>query len=522
MLVGEGMQVFSFVAAGFEGHLIGVEVYIRRGIPAVDIVGLPDGAVREARERIRVAILQSGFQFPSGRVLINMAPADIRKEGASFDLSLAVAVLAASGQISKKSDNELQDDKWLMLGELELSGRLRPVKGTLSAVSAALKGGIRKFLLPLENCGEAISAGAVDIIPLTHLKELNDLLSMRNKPAQQCIQLKVKQNFEQPSSPDIKDLKGQAALKRALMVAAAGGHHMLLFGPPGSGKTLAATMLEGLLPDLEDDRSFEVSRLWAQAGKLGPGGGILRRPPFRAPHHSATLEGLIGGGVQISPGEISLAHGGVLFLDETPEFQGRILQCLREPLESGKVTIVRAGKSYWYPSDFQLLMAANPCPCGNMGRGDSVCICSPLEVSRYWKKIGGALMDRIDIRMPVDTVKAEVLLTRSSESSADLRVKIDEAVRRQKRRYAPIGIHRNRSLTGAMIQEYCPLSQELQDYFALMARKIGFSSRACHSVLKVARTIADLAEHEQIQQEDLEEAGQYRRYGDSSLFWNEG
>ncbi|MDA3957319.1 YifB family Mg chelatase-like AAA ATPase [Oceanispirochaeta sp.] len=517
------MQIFSFAAAGFEGFLIRVEVSIRRGIPAVDIVGLPDGAVREARERIRVAIEQSGFQFPSGRILINRTPADIRKEGASFDLSLAVAVLLVSGQIPSGSNQKnTNDEKCLILGELELSGSLRPVKGTLSAVSEALKCGIRKFILPPDNCGEAFSAGAIDVIPLAHLIELNELLSMDTIPRPPTLHVKMKQNRSESVSPDIKDLKGQASLKRALMVAAAGGHHMLLFGPPGSGKTLAATMLEGLLPEMEDECSFEVSRIWSQAGRLGSGGGILRQQPFRSPHHSIPLEGFIGGGINLTPGEISLAHGGVLFLDETPEFQGRILQSLRAPLENGRVTLFRAGKSYWFPSDFQLVMAANPCPCGNMGRGDSICICTELEINRYWKKIGGALMDWIDIRVPVEAVTPEVLLSESDETSADLRLKIDEAVERQNVRYEGTGIHRNRSLKVAMIEEYCVLSPELQDYFALMARKIGFSSRACHSVLKVSRTIADLAGHEYIEQEDLEEAGQYRRYGDSSLFWNVG
>jgi magnesium chelatase family protein len=518
------MQVYSFVAAGFEGHLIHVEVFIRRGIPAVDIVGLPDGAVREARDRIRVAILQSGFQFPSGRILINMAPADIRKEGSSFDLSLALAVLLASGQIPAKSvsSSGRNNEHWLVLGELELSGRLRPVKGTLSAVSAALKKGITNIMLPAVNQGEAFSAGAREVRALNHLSELKEESSFISSAPDPAVINTVSLKDYQRNPPDIKDLKGQLGLKRALVVAAAGGHHLLLFGPPGSGKTLACNMLEGLLPEMEDERSFEVSRIWSQAGRLGQGGGILRRPPFRAPHHSATLEGLIGGGVHLSPGEISLAHGGVLFLDETPEFQGRILQSLREPLENGRVTLVRAGKSYWFPSDFQLIMAANPCPCGNMGRGDSICICTELEISRYWRKIGGALMDRIDIRMPVEAVEPEVLLTESEESSADLRLKIDEAVERQKSRYEGLGVYRNRSLSGAMTEEFCPLSGELQGYFSLMARKIGFSSRACHSVLKVARTIADLAGHEDIQKDDLEEAGQYRRYGDSSLFWNEG
>ncbi len=509
------MQVFSFVTAGFEGHLISVEVYIRRGIPSMDIIGLPDGAVREARERIRVAIMQSGFDFPGGRILINMAPADIRKEGASFDLSLAVAVLIASKQL-QSADNE----SWLILGELELSGRLRPVKGTISAVSSALKGGIRKFMVPPENLDEAVSAGALEVISLSHLKEINQSLESDLSPAPPPVRGELKIGTDHESCPDIKDLKGQAHLKRALMVAAAGGHHMLLFGPPGSGKTLGATMLEGLLPDLTPAVSHEVSRIWSQAGKLGRGTGLVTRPPFRMPHHSATMEGLIGGGVQITPGEISLAHGGVLFLDETPEFQGRILQSLREPLENGRVTIVRAGQSYWYPSRFQLLLAANPCPCGNLGKAQAVCICSSSEISRYWKKVGGALIDRIDIRVPVEPVSPLVLLTGTTETSADLRERIAASVQRQSSRYEGRNFSRNRDIPTGLLQEFCPLSPELKEYFALIASRLGLSSRACHSILKVSRTIADLRDRDEIRQEDVEEAGQYRRYGDSDFFWN--
>ncbi len=510
------MKVYSFVAAGFEGYLIRVEVFIRRGIPTVDIVGLPDVAVREARERIRVAIQQSGYQFPTGHILINMAPADIRKEGASFDLSLALAVLRFSGQIEASGRRE----PWLVLGELELSGRVRPVRGTLGAVSAALNGGIRHFLVPEENCGEARAAGAADVRGVAHLSEIPDILGQDEIISRPEATVELRQLENEPAVPDIKQLKGQAYLKRAMMVGAAGGHHMLLFGPPGSGKTLASTMMEGLLPPLTTQLSHEVSRIWSQAGKLGRGCGMITRPPFRTPHHSATLEGLIGGGVNISPGEISLAHGGVLFLDETPEFQGRILQSLREPLETGRVTIVRAGRSYWYPSDFQLLLAANPCPCGNLGRPNARCICTPQEIQRYWKKIGGALMDRIDIRIPVEPVEPGILLKDCPESSADLRQRIDAAARRQRARYRDFPYSRNRSLPAGAIGEFCRLSPELEGYFTRMIGKIGFSSRACHSVLKLARTIADLADREELCREDLEEAGQYRRFGDSDFFWN--
>lgn len=510
------MKVYSFVAAGFEGYLIRVEVFIRRGIPAVDIVGLPDGAVREARERIRVAIQQSGFQFPRGHILINMAPADIRKEGASFDLSLAMAVLWASGQIEASGNRE----PWLVLGELELSGRVRAVRGTLGAVSAALNGGIRHFLVPEENSSEAWAAGGRDVRGIAHLREIPGILGMDETRPSSEPHVELRQLEPESSPPDIKELKGQAYLKRAMMVAAAGGHHMLLFGPPGSGKTLASSMMEGLLPPLSAELSHEVSRIWSQAGKLGRGSSMITRPPFRTPHHSATLEGLIGGGASITPGEISLAHGGVLFLDETPEFQGRILQSLREPLETGRVTIVRAGRSYWFPSDFQLLLAANPCPCGNMGRPNARCICTPQEVQRYWKKIGGALMDRIDIRIPVEAVEPKVLLKDCPESSADLRRSIDVAAERQRSRYRERGFSKNRSLSVDGVGTFCRLSPELEEYFTLMIGKIGFSSRACHSVLKLARTIADLADRDEIIRDDLEEAGQYRRFGDSDFFWN--
>ncbi|OQY34501.1 MAG: hypothetical protein B6241_04325 [Spirochaetaceae bacterium 4572_59] len=508
------MQIFSHVSAGFEGFLIQVEVFIRRGIPAVDIVGLPDGAVREAKERIRVAILQSGFQFPSGRILINLAPADIRKEGASFDLSLALSVLSASGQIN---DMLPGGSSWLVLGELELSGRIRAVKGTLPAVAAALKDGVSNILVPPENLPEAQAAGRGNIYSLDHLQNLSKLKNTIQADSPNAPMDKI---ADPDNLPDLKDLKGQAYLKRALMVAAAGGHHMLLFGPPGSGKTLAANCLEGLLPPLASETSHEVSRIWSQAGKLGRGKGMITRPPFRTPHHSATMEGLIGGGVQIQPGEISLAHGGVLFLDETPEFQGRILQSLREPLENGKVTIVRAGQSYWYPSRFQLVMAANPCPCGNLGKPEAVCICSHNEIQRYWKKVGGALMDRIDIRIPVEPVSPEVLLNDQPLASAELRVSVVEASDRQAFRYKEENFRRNRDIPVGKLGEYCFIRENLQAYFTKMARFLGLSSRACHSVLKVARTIADLSGHDDISQEDLEEAGQYRRYGDSNFFWN--
>jgi len=317
----------------------------------------------------------------------------------------------------------------------------------------------------------------------------------------------------------MRDMTGQVHLKRALVVAAAGGHHMLLFGPSGSGKTLGAKILEGLLPDLNPALSHEVSRIWLQAGRLPRGEGMITAPPFRMPCHSASMESFFGGGRPISPGEISLAHGGILFLDKTTEFRLPILRSLRFPLENGQVTIVREGQFCWFPSRFQLVMAFHPCPCGNMGRGDSLCLCSDREISRHWEKIDGFLMNRIDIRMPVEPVTSDKM-TESMESSAELKERIAAAVQRQSSRYENKPFYQNRDIPEGLLKVYCPLDPPLKDYFICIARKLSLSSRACHSVLKVSRTIADLRGGERIKQEDLEEAVQYRRYGDRSLFWS--
>lgn len=512
------MAVFSYASAGFDGTIISIEVDLRRGIPGIDIVGLPDVAVRESRERIRIAVKRSGFDFPRDRMLVNMAPAGVKKEGASHDLSIAAEILFASGSLDRPEGKNL-----MILGELMLGGEIRPVNGVLSAVASARSKGIETFILPRANIREASVLDGASLYGIGHLKDLPDIVNLIRSGANPENSCSFDDNDSNTgdSVPDFADIMGQPVLRRSMEICAAGMHNILLFGPPGSGKTMASIRLPGILPALSREESLEVTRIWSQAGKLPEDIPLIRERPFRMPHHSASREGIVGGGSEILPGEVSLAHRGVLFLDETPEFGSSLLQGMREPLENGKISIARAGNSYWYPADFQLVMAANPCPCGNLGKESSACVCSVNEIHRYWKKIGGALLDRIDMRVPVKPVDPEYLLTGESESSEEIRKRVTKAVSLQEERFRNEKFKRNSRIPAGKIKNYCALDGETKALFTETVSRLSLSSRACHSVLKIARTIADLNESENIGRDHFLEAVYYRRYGDRDIFWNE-
>ena len=517
------MHVLAYAPWGAQGIIIRVEADIRRGIPGIDISGLAEGAVREARERVRASFRNSGFTFPPDRILINLAPAGLRKDGASLDLPIAISVMAASGMISLP-------DKLMILGELELSGRVRPVRGVLAAVAAGLKEGITEYVLPLDNAREAAILGQARFFAAASLAEVFHALLVRSEtgllPENTDAELSDEEDPQEGSVlwGDFSEVQGQSRYKRALEIAAAGGHNLLVFGPPGSGKTMLARLFPSIMPPLAGEEAVEVTRIHSLAGQVDSlsGGGLIRDPPFRSPHHSASVEGVLGGGRSIRPGEISLAHLGTLFLDEAPEFRISVLQSLREPLEDHLITIVRAEGPLQLPADFQLILAANSCPCGRLGAAplgqdlaqDSGCFCSSEEIRRYWRRLGAALLDRIELRVPVNGPQVLVPGQGGEEESALIRQRVQGAWDIQRERFAASPLRRNGRMSPGMIEEHCRLSPKAQEAFGMAARKLGLSGRACHGVLKVGRTIADLAGEELIDTVHILEAVQHRRYGD--------
>ncbi len=506
-------SVACHAPVGIDGQVVRVEADLRNGVPGIDIVGLPDSAVRESRERVRVAIRNSGFEFPRERVLVNLAPAGIRKEGASFDLAIAFAVLAASKQVPASGL-----DRVMVLGELNLCGEVLPVTGVLAAVATGIKAGLVRFLVPKVNLREALCLGLGRVCGIASLAEgacgLRDGKLSAATTARAAPEPAVEDIYG-----DLSDIRGCAVLKRALEVAAAGGHNLFLCGPPGSGKTMAARRLATLLPPLDRDESLEVTRVHSLAGALPPDGGLITRRPFRMPHHTASAEGIIGGGRFVRPGEVSLAHRGVLFLDEVLEFHQALLQSLREPAEDRWVTVVRAGSSVRYPAAFQLVLTANGCPCGQAGLPGGTCRCTDEEIRCYWKRLGGALLDRIDIRVGVVPESVKTMVGPGGESSAAVRERVTAAAEIQRRRYRGEGFRWNAEIPAGRIGHYCAIDEETAKKLIAGARQMNLSSRACHSVLKVARTIADLAGSGRLRKADVMEALQHRRYGQENRFW---
>ncbi len=517
------MQIYSFSPFGYEGSLVTVEVDLRRGIPAIDLVGLADGAVKEARERMQAAIRNSGYDFPPERILISLSPADLKKEGAGFDLPIALSVLCASH--SKKEESAASDDSSiLIMGELELSGRVRPVRGVHAAASTAASAGILRCIVPAANANEAREVCGMKVFGAESLEEAFCALSnpevfTERKTKNSKNSVEIPENLELTDGVlfqkntdefEFKNVVGQKKLIRALQIAAAGGHNFIAVGSPGCGKTMCIQKFPGIIPALTPEEAQPVTRILSLAGLLSPNQKLVQIPPFRMPHQTATIEGICGGGPLCRPGEISLAHNGVLFLDEAAEFRTSVLQMLRVPIENGKITISRAGRSTVFPASFQLLMAANPCPCGNYGSETKICLCSARSIELYWKKFSGPLLDRIDIRVSVsneNTEKNKNILESENLSTIELRHEIARATLAQRKRQGK----KNAKLTPSEIAEYCKTSEESKEILNTEAQKNGFSPRAVSSCLKTARTIADMAGSENILAQHIQEAIELRK-----------
>lgn len=498
-------KVLAGVNVGLDAVPVTVEVDIAAsGLPGFTIVGLGDRAVDEAKERVRSAIKNSGSDFPAKRITVNLAPADLPKEGPVFDLAIALGLLLGSGQIEKDLS------EYLVVGELSLDGSLRKVSGVLPLALMAKKLGINKILLPSENKAEALIVEGLEVYPIQNLAQVVSFLLGQSVL---IASPRVPLSFDEDSiyEYDFSQIKGQEQAKRGVEIAAAGGHNILLKGPPGSGKTLLARSFPSILPKLSIDEAIEVTQLYSIIGGLSSDNPLITTRPFRAPHHTASYVGIIGGGNTIRPGEVSLAHRGVLFLDELPEFQRQVLEALRQPLEDKKVSISRASGSLTFPAQFILLAAQNPCPCGFLGSGKKSCVCMPGQVSRYQKKISGPLLDRIDIHLDVPFVEVEKLTTDTlSEDSKKIRERVEKAREIQKKRFASSGILTNSEMNNAQIKQYCVITQEALDLIKLAIAQMNLSARVYHRVLKLSRTIADLKDEEIIQTEHIAEALQYR------------